>query len=205
MTTVNTDHDFNNIPEGAVNLRKLQENTLVVGIPWSDQRLNMIGLVQEYGTTIRPKNSQWLVIPTSNAQGRKPKDIPGLFQPKGLHNHVLAVADKSEPHGMRIMFILKKEVRIPRRPFLRDTWELNVGKWSELIGNLAFEVFMCRMKPAEFYQRLGDRVVDDIKRTIKEFDEPGNAALTVEKKGFNDPLIETGKMRDSISWFLERR
>jgi len=32
-----------------------------------------------------------------------------------------------------------------------------------------------------------------------------NAPLTVQLKGFNDPLIDTGKMLDSVDYLLGRK
>ena len=33
-----------------------------------------------------------------------------------------------------------------------------------------------------------------LKETIAEWSDPPNAPLTIERKGFNDPLVETGKL-----------
>lgn len=193
--------DFDLLTPGLEKLSQLSRDRLVVGVPWSDQHLNMIGIVQEFGTTIKPKNSQYLVIPTKNAKGKRPKDIPGLFKA----GHVLAVNDKSQPYGMRIMFILKESVVIPKRPFLRFTEDHNLDKWTELAADLAFNVLLRKINPEEFYSRLGEVIVNDIKNTIKKFDNPHNAPLTIDNKGFDDPLIQTGKLRDSITWIRERR
>lgn len=184
---------------------ELEAYRLVVGVPWSDQKLNMIAIVQEFGTTIYPKNKSVLIIPMKEAQGRRPADIQGLFRPRPPHNHVLAVADKSQPYGMRVMFILKDKVVIPKRPFLRFCINHNADKWAKDAANLTFEAMMGRITPHDVFESLGKTATEDLKRTIKEFSDPHNAPLTVANKGFDDPLIETGKLRDSIMWILERR
>lgn len=196
--------DFNNLPAGIEQLEKLQTVRLSIGVPWTNQRLNMIALVNEYGADIKPKNKAYLIIPTKEAKGRKPGEIANLFRPRPPHNHVLAVPDKSQPYGMRVMFILKDEVHIPPRPFLRYTFNHYLDNWTELAADLAFKVFIREINYQDVFPVLGDAIVKDIKRTIKEFSEPKNAPLTIANKGFDDPLIEKGELRDSIHWITER-
>lgn len=196
--------DFNHLTSGIEQLEKLQTVRLSIGVPWTNQRLNMIALVNEYGADIKPKNKACLIIPTKEAKGRKPGEIANLFRPKPPHNHVLAVPDKSQPYGMRVMFILKDEVHIPPRPFLRYTFDHYLDNWTELAADLAFKVFIREINYQDVFPVLGDAIVKDIKRTIKEFSEPKNAPLTIANKGFDDPLIEKGELRDSIHWITER-
>lgn len=196
--------DFNHLTSGIEQLEKLQSVRLSIGVPWTNQRLNMIALVNEYGADIKPKNKACLIIPTKEAKGRKPGEIANLFRPKPPHNHVLAIPDKSQPYGMRIMFILKDEVHIPPRPFLRYTFDHYLDNWTELAADLAFKVFIREINYQDVFPVLGDAIVKDIKRTIKEFSEPKNAPLTIANKGFDDPLIEKGELRDSIHWITER-
>lgn len=196
--------DFNHLTSGIEQLEKLQTVRLSIGVPWTNQRLNMIALVNEYGADIKPKNKACLIIPTKEAKGRKPGEIANLFRPKPPHNHVLAVPDKSQPYGMRVMFILKDEVHIPPRPFLRYTFDHYLDNWTELAADLAFKVFIREINYQDTFPILGDAIVKDIKRTIKEFSEPKNAPLTIANKGFDDPLIEKGELRDSIHWITER-
>lgn len=196
--------DFNHLTSGIEQLEKLQSVRLSIGVPWTNGRLNMIALVNEYGADIKPKNKACLIIPTKEAKGRKPGEIANLFRPKPPHNHVLAVPDKSQPYGMRVMFILKDEVHIPPRPFLRYTFDHYLDNWTELAADLAFKVFIREINYQDVFPVLGDAIVKDIKRTIKEFSEPKNAPLTIANKGFDDPLIEKGELRDSIHWITER-
>lgn len=196
--------DFNHLTSGIEQLEKLQTVRLSIGVPWTNQRLNMIALVNEYGTDIKPKNKAYLIIPTKEAKGRKPGEIANLFRPRPPHNHVLAVPDKSQPYGMRVMFILKDEVHIPPRPFLRYTFDHYLDNWTELAADLAFKVFIREINYQDVFPVLGDAIVKDIKRTIKEFSDPKNAPLTIARKGFDDPLIEKGELRDSIHWITER-
>ena len=54
------------------------------------------------------------------------------------------------------------------------------------------------------YSLIGKALVEDTKEIIDDWSSPPNAALTVELKGFNDPLIETGTMRDAVKYKIEK-
>ena len=47
--------DFNRLTSGIEQLEKLQTVRLSIGVPWTNQRLNMIALVNEYGADIRER------------------------------------------------------------------------------------------------------------------------------------------------------
>lgn len=197
--------DFNRMPEIYDQFKQLEKDRLTIGVPWTDQHLNMIALVQEYGKTIRPVNRQWLALPTPEAHGKHPKDFPNLFfvyqTPEKAY---LAMKDPGKSVGIKTMFVLRKSVVIPPRPFIRNTFDHSLDAWTDYAGDLGFNLMMGDLSVDGFYTKLGDRIVDDLKKAIKAFDNPKNAALTVANKGFDDPLIQSGKLRDSIMWIKER-
>lgn len=53
--------------------------------------------------------------------------------------------------------------------------------------------------------RFGERMAEGLWQTIDNFITPPNAEATVKAKGFNKPLIRTGRMRDSVAWALSKR
>ncbi|MCW3779961.1 hypothetical protein OM945_14080, partial [Levilactobacillus namurensis] len=55
------------------------------------------------------------------------------------------------------------------------------------------------IEPKDVYSVLGEAMVKDIKQTITDFSTPSNEPLTAKNKGFNDPLIDSGELRDSIT------
>lgn len=196
---------FNRMPEIYDNLKKLEENRLVIGVPWSNQHLNMIALVQEYGKTIRPVSRQWLTLPTPAANGKRPKDFNNLFFiSKAPDKAYLAMKDPGKQSGIVPMFILRKSVVIPPRPFIRNTFDHKLDDWTKYAGELALGIIAGDLSVDDFYKRLGDQVVKDLTAAIKQFDSPKNAPLTVANKGFDDPLVDSGKLRDSIIWIKER-
>lgn len=71
--------DFDNTAEAIRRLQELQSVRLSVGVPWLNNHLNMIAMVQEYGKTIVPVNRQWLALPTPNSGDKRPADFQNLF------------------------------------------------------------------------------------------------------------------------------
>ncbi len=45
---------------------------------------------------------------------------------------------------------------------------------------------------------VGEKMKDQMVQTIVDFSTPANAPTTIKKKGFDDPLIETGHMMRSV-------
>lgn len=195
---------FNRIPEWIAASKRLNELNLVVGVPLDNEFLQMVARVNEHGMVIRAKKS-FLTIPTAAAKGRKPSEIPGLFRPRGAHNHVLAVADKSAPYGMTIMFVLKESVRIPPRRFIGIAYERNHDEWAHLMREGFFSVMDGKLSAEALGNQLGRRISNDIKKTIRDLHTPRNASLTVDRKGFDNPLQDTGSLIGSITWTHERK
>lgn len=52
----------------------------------------------------------------------------------------------------------------------------------------------------KYLAQIAFELANAIRDEIMLKDTPRNAPATVEKKGFNDPLIETGEMMNDVSW-----
>lgn len=57
----------------------------------------------------------------------------------------------------------------------------------------------------EEYNFIGKTLANELKQSIITWSIPPNAPLTIELKGFNNPLIETGLMRDSVKYKIGGR
>lgn len=77
---------------------------------------------------------------------------------------------------------------IPARPFLRNTIKKNRKKWVQYLA-----------QTVNFYS-LGKKVVLDIKKTILDGKFKPLSPVTIQKKGFNRILYETGLLYDSIAF-----
>lgn len=190
---------FDNKPKRRAELEKLMHTQIIAGVPLENDYLQMIAGVNENGMTITAKK-QWLTIPTAAAGTRKASEIPGLFKPRG--KNVLAVQDGD---GIKVMFVLKKSVTIPSRPFIWTTDKKNRQKYARIARDGVIDIIRGKSDADKVMHQLARTMTNDIRLTIRDFFEPANAPLTVERKGRNDPLMDTGKLIGSITWTFKER
>ncbi len=93
---------------------------------------------------------------------------------------------------------------IPPRPFLRKSVDENEDKINEFIDHKASEL----MNGASAEQTLKDIGIfqkDLIQDKIEEGDFTPNAESTIRKKGSSKPLIDTGRMRQSVNYWIRQK
>ena len=90
------------------------------------------------------------------------------------------------------------------RPFMRAGFMIkNVEKegWiTAEVKQMLDAVAMGRMTWNQLYHRLGPVMVKIMQKEIEMWSIPMNAPRTVELKTFNDPLIDTRKMLESVKY-----
>jgi hypothetical protein len=89
---------------------------------------------------------------------------------------------------------------IPERSFLRSTIGNNRAKYKGEFQKAYLEAIRGGMNLRASAGFIGNVARDDIKKTINDMKDPPNAASTIARKGFDDPLIETRKLWASIKW-----
>lgn len=95
---------------------------------------------------------------------------------------------------------LLKEVTIPPRPFMVPALDANINDYVQQIKRDLNLIMWRRLTAKELYKRLGRSIKAHIQHNIQVRNDPKNAPLTVENKGKNDPLVDTGSLLRSISW-----
>ncbi|WP_444447899.1 hypothetical protein [Pseudomonas kurunegalensis] len=88
----------------------------------------------------------------------------------------------------------------PRRPFMSTTMSNPEVEDVIKFGMKAATAAVAhKTKPDKFLDEMGEAVAAFMQMTA--YDWPGsNAASTIKSKGFDDPLLHTGKMIDSITY-----
>ena len=97
-------------------------------------------------------------------------------------------------------------VKNPPRPFM------NVGFGIKVQQNLP-KLFLANMKRivegkstfTKEYKVLSTILTTGLKQTIVDWSTPPNSPATIADKGFNDPLIKTGKMLESVESKVEAK
>ncbi|AMQ94633.1 hypothetical protein ACT75_08950 [Aggregatibacter actinomycetemcomitans] len=83
---------------------------------------------------------------------------------------------------------------IPARPFLRQTLEENQEKYTALF----IQWFDQGVPAAQIYERLSVMAQGDVQMNIVKGEWVANAKSTIRRKKSSKPLIDTGKMRQSV-------
>lgn len=95
---------------------------------------------------------------------------------------------------------------IPPRPFMR------VGVGIPLFKRMKKGYYLESIKRIvegkstfeKEYTILGMSLAKDMKQSIEDWTTPKNSELTIKLKGFDDPLVETEKMKNSVEYRIER-
>lgn len=99
-----------------------------------------------------------------------------------------------------------KVIRVPERSFIRSAYD---NKSDELYfdgAKLLDGVVEGTLSAKEFYTALGQVTVDVIKNyLISEVNSPPNTPLTIANKGSSNPLVDTGRLVDSIAYEIRTR
>lgn len=93
------------------------------------------------------------------------------------------------------------ELNIPERPFMAAT-----ARSTKVGMRMGQELKHAIANPRLSFKwgQIGDFYAKEIKATIENFSQPGNAPLTISLKGFDNPLVETGYMRDHVMKRVKR-
>lgn len=196
--------DFDNMKFIIREMHKLNQMQVVCGVlnipkGKDEDYLEMIAMVNENGADIVPKRTKYLTIPTPAAGKHKASDFDGLFfymTKSGKPS--LAMIDNGT---VKVMFMLSKHVKIPKRPFFRSSFDNKANtEWADAIIGDVDKIMACEMTANELYQHVGRLMVNDVEAKISTMTNPGNAEITKARKGKDDPLKDTGTLYRSIGY-----
>lgn len=90
----------------------------------------------------------------------------------------------------------------PPRPFIRTGFLPKAENVLEKYAKLMFVYFEGKAPLGNFWKMMSTELQEKMQQSILEFKIPANKSITIRLKGFNDPLIETGNMYDSVKTTL---
>ena len=93
------------------------------------------------------------------------------------------------------------EITIPERPFIRSTFDNEIDGMRDSIDKAKIKLVLGELDKESFLKRLGlflqGKIVERIDRS-KEWAAP-NAPSTISQKGSDHPLVDEGRLRQSIT------
>ena len=92
---------------------------------------------------------------------------------------------------------------IPERSFLRVPLRSNRDKFAAIFKNQVPLVVRGDLTMRQFMDQLGASAAGVSQEAISAGISPANAESTIERKGSSTPLVDTGRLRQSITWEVE--
>lgn len=95
---------------------------------------------------------------------------------------------------------MPEQQHIPPRPFFRTMIEKQSPTWGRLAQAL--------LKNTKFssqltLQGMGLKIAEQLQMSIVNFKDPGNAESTIERKGFDNPLLDSHNMVNSVEYQVD--
>lgn len=143
----------------------------------------MIAMIQEFGATIQRDAGQVTIYRSMNKSGtgflRK-----GRFVSKAKANFA-----STHAHGAY-------EIVIPPRPFFRTMIAQNSATWAPTAAKLLQQ----GKSTDDVLNLMGELIAGQLRASIIAMKTPPNAPSTIRNKGFDDPLVDTGHMLNSVDF-----
>ena len=84
----------------------------------------------------------------------------------------------------------------PPRPFFRDAIEAGKTEWPEKMAQMLKQGF----DPDAALELMGEFIKGDVQDAIRYLDDPILSPVTIRKKGFANPLVDSGHMLNSVDY-----
>jgi len=96
---------------------------------------------------------------------------------------------------------------IPTRPAIRVGFmaPIKSGSYNELFVDSMQRIAEGKSTFKQEYTRIGTKARVDLKKAVADWDTPPNAPYTVAEKGFNNPLIDSGLLYESIDFKIDKK
>lgn len=92
---------------------------------------------------------------------------------------------------------------VPERPFLRNAMRDNRAKYKSGMETAAKAILRGQYDMRAALAKLGIMAQGDIQSEITALSSPPNSPVTIARKGSSNPLIDTGQMRQSVTWAID--
>ncbi|UPW82328.1 hypothetical protein [Lysinibacillus sp. Ag94] len=99
----------------------------------------------------------------------------------------------------------KATINIPERSFMRSAFEEKQDSWTKFVKKQLPLVLESKLDAHTLCERLGALMVGDIQKKLTDIKSPANAPSTIAQKGSSNPLIDSGGLRQRITYRVVRR
>lgn len=138
-----------------------------------------------------------------NTEGKGLKKLINYIQ--GLTKQDVVVGVTRSSNGARGNAIIAASHELglgnnPERSFLRSTMIEQADKYAKLIGETIPQAIKSGTSERDAYSKLGTIAMNDVKLKIASGPFTPLKQATIDRKGSSKPLIDSGNLRQSITW-----
>ncbi len=138
---------------------------------------------------------------------REQKRIEKLLRKTQKQNHVAVGILQDEPHDERFSMMDlamvheygSRDGQIPARSFIRSTCDAKRKDHLDLVRKLQWHIILGRINAKQALTQLGEVVSKDMVQAINDGIEPAIKPETIKRKKSSKPLIDTGRLKGSIT------
>ena len=94
--------------------------------------------------------------------------------------------------------------KAPARPFMQQTSYQRKGSVSQFYKKINVKILSGKADAETQLNYLAIKYKSWIQETITRFDDPPNAPATIAAKGYDNPLIDTGLMRQAVTYEITK-
>lgn len=183
-------------------LGKLARAEVHVGILGAaGSELLKIAAVHEFGATIHPKNAKNLAIPLRrDMRDKSPRDIEGAFFLDNGENRFICRKVGKRGDRLEFLFLLLPSVTIPERSFIRASYDGNKDLLSNACENAVRRVILGELTAEQACHNIGVAAVSMVKRYMRTVQPPKSSLTLQSAPGKTTPLVQSGRLRDSIAY-----
>jgi len=91
-------------------------------------------------------------------------------------------------------------VDIPERPVVGETTDAVAPEIEAMLKRELEAIIQGRSTVEGALNKVGIKFKAELQKAITSFSDPGNAESTIEQKGSDNPLIDTGTARNAVSY-----
>lgn len=98
-----------------------------------------------------------------------------------------------------------REINIPERSFLRSGFDASLDDIYHQCTRLLDKVIQLELTVDAFFDVLGQYIAGKLQEYMTDLDDQPNSQMTIERKRSANPLIDSGRLRESITYRVVRR
>jgi hypothetical protein len=203
--------DIGSISDLIDGLKAVESKSVFVGILGNvDSEFIKIAAANEFGAVIKPKKGKFLTIPlVPEAKGKSPRSFGDLklIRKKGSKGEAGGILARVNGTNIEPIFALVKQVIIPERSFMRETFE-NTAVIDAIREEARYGIedyFAGKIEAIQILHRIGQRMVSEIRNRIVDNDPAlaPNSPLTLKLKSGSGPLRDSLRLFQAISYSID--